>query len=80
VDAIDGFDLGLRAHESPARKVIASDADAGLGLRETADRLDLGFVPVGEQPVRVLANPDRMAKDGVRELEAALADVSSAQR
>ncbi|ELZ22156.1 molybdopterin biosynthesis protein [Natrinema limicola] len=74
-DAIDGYDLGLRAHESPARKVIAGDADAGLGLRETADRLDLGFVPLGEQPVRVLANPDRTAKDGVRELEAALADV-----
>jgi len=77
VDAIDGYDLGLRAHESPARKVIAGDADAGLGLRETADRLDLGFVPIGEQPVRVLANPDRTAKEGVRELEAALADVPS---
>ncbi|MFA9502181.1 molybdopterin biosynthesis protein [Natrinema sp. H-ect1] len=78
VDAIDGFDLGLRAHESPARKVIAGDADAGLGLRETADRLDLGFVPIGEQPVRALANPDRTEKAGVRELEAALSDVSSA--
>ncbi|OLZ39660.1 molybdenum cofactor biosynthesis protein MoeA [Natrinema saccharevitans] len=80
VDAIDGFDLGLRAHESPARKVIAGDADAGLGLRETADRLDLGFVPLGDQPIRVLANPDRTEKEGVRELEAALSDVSSAQR
>ncbi|WP_226039442.1 molybdopterin biosynthesis protein [Natrinema sp. DC36] len=80
VDAIDGFDLGVRAHESPARKVIAGDADAGLGLRETADRLDLGFVPLGEQPVRVLANPDRTEKEGVRELERVLADVLSAQR
>ncbi|WP_226480659.1 molybdopterin biosynthesis protein [Natrinema amylolyticum] len=80
VDAIDGFDLGLRAHESPARKVIDGDADAGLGLRETADRLDLGFVPLGEQPVRVLANPDRTEKDGVSELERALEDVSSQQR
>ncbi|PCR89117.1 molybdopterin biosynthesis protein [Natrinema ejinorense] len=76
VDAIDGFDLGLRAHESPARKVIAGDADAGLGLRETAERLDLGFVPLGEQPVRVLANPDRTEKEGVRELERALEGVS----
>ncbi len=67
-DAIDGFDLGLRAHESPARKVIAGDADAGVGLRDTADRLDLGFVPIGEQPVRVLATPDRTDKDGVRAL------------
>ncbi|WP_435552907.1 molybdopterin biosynthesis protein [Natrinema sp. CGMCC1.2065] len=74
VDAIDGFDLGLRAHESPARKVIAGDADAGLGLRETADRLDIGFVPLGEQSVFVLANPDRTEKEGVRELEAALSD------
>ncbi|AEH36755.1 molybdopterin biosynthesis protein [Halopiger xanaduensis] len=74
VDAIDGFDLGLRAHESPARKVIAGDADAGLGLRETAERLDLDFVPVGTQPVRVVANPDRTDKAGVRDLERVLAD------
>ncbi|QSX00237.1 molybdopterin biosynthesis protein [Haloterrigena alkaliphila] len=73
-ESIDGFDLGLRAHESPARKVIAGDADVGLGLAETADRLDLGFVSLGEQPVRVLANPDRTEKAGVRELAAALAE------
>ncbi|SEH12325.1 putative molybdopterin biosynthesis protein [Natronorubrum sediminis] len=71
-DAIDGFDLALRAHESPARKVIGGDADAGLGLRETADRLDLAFVPVDSEPVRVLANPDRVDTESVRELEAAL--------
>ncbi len=77
VDSIVGFDLGLRAHESPARKVIADEADAGLGLRETADRLDLGFVSLGSQPVRVLANPDRLEKPGVGELEDALADVAN---
>ncbi|MDG5761508.1 molybdopterin biosynthesis protein [Natronococcus sp. A-GB1] len=77
VDSIVGFDLGLRAHESPARKVIADEADAGLGLRETADRLDLGFVSLGTQPVRVLANPDRLEKPGVEELEAALDDVAN---
>ncbi|WP_339102339.1 molybdopterin biosynthesis protein [Haloterrigena salinisoli] len=71
-EAIDGFDLGLRAHESPARKVIAGDADVGLGLRATAERLDLGFVSVDQQPVRVLANPDRTGKESVRELAAAL--------
>ncbi|MXV64462.1 molybdopterin biosynthesis protein [Natronorubrum sp. JWXQ-INN-674] len=75
-EAIEGFDLGLRAHESPARKVIAGDADVGLGLRQTAERLDLGFVSIGEQPVRVLANPDRTAKPGVRELATALEDVA----
>ncbi|MDG5818366.1 molybdopterin biosynthesis protein [Natronococcus sp. A-GB7] len=77
VDSIVGFDLGLRAHESPARKVIADEADAGLGLRETADRLDLGFVSLGTQPVRVLANPDRLEKPGVGELENALDDVAN---
>ncbi|APW97753.1 molybdopterin biosynthesis protein [Halobiforma lacisalsi AJ5] len=72
VEAIDGFQVALRAHESPARKVIAGEADAGLGLAETADRLDLEFVPLGDQRVRVLANPDRVEKAGVRELERAL--------
>ncbi len=72
VEAIDGFDLGLRAHESPARKVLAGDADAGLVLGETADRLGLGFVPLGEQDVRVLAHPDRLEKPGVAELVAVL--------
>ncbi|MFC4248126.1 molybdopterin biosynthesis protein [Natribaculum luteum] len=72
VSAIDGFELGLRAHESPARKVIDGEADAGLGLRETAERLDLGFVPLGEQEVQVLVDPDRREKPGVRELEAVL--------
>ncbi|ELZ19545.1 molybdopterin biosynthesis protein MoeA/LysR substrate binding-domain-containing protein [Haloterrigena salina JCM 13891] len=71
-ESIDGFDLGLRAHESPARKVIAGEADVAIGLRETADRLDLGFVSVDEQPVRALANPDRTGKASVRELAAAL--------
>ncbi|WIV68231.1 molybdopterin biosynthesis protein [Natrialbaceae archaeon AArc-T1-2] len=72
VEAIDGFDLGLRAHESPARRVIAGEADVALGLRETADRLDLGFVRLGDQDVRALANPDRLEKPGVRELREAL--------
>ncbi|MFC6716424.1 molybdopterin biosynthesis protein [Natrialbaceae archaeon GCM10025810] len=67
-ESIEGYDLGLRAHESPARTVAAGDAHAGLGLRETADRLDLAFVPLGDQPVRILANPDRLEKAGVREL------------
>jgi len=73
-DAIDGFDLAVRAHESPARKVIDGAADAGLGLRETAERLDLEFVSLGEEPVRVLADPDRAEKPGVADLEAVLTE------
>jgi putative molybdopterin biosynthesis protein len=73
VDAIDGFELTVKAVESPARKVEAGDADAGLGLRATADRLGLGFVPLGEQSVVVHANPDRVEKPGVQALDGALA-------
>jgi len=66
--AIDGFELTARAHESPPRRVLAGKADAGIGLRATAAKLDLGFVPVGTQAVRVLAAPDRAEKPAVREL------------
>jgi putative molybdopterin biosynthesis protein len=67
-DAVDGYDLTVKAFESPARKVAAGSADAGLGLRATAERLGLGFVSLGEQDVRVLAAPERRPKDGVEEL------------
>ncbi len=72
VDAIDGFELAVRAHESPARKVAAGGADAGVGLRASAEKLGLGFVPLGEQRVRVHGNPDRTEKTGVTELITAL--------
>jgi putative molybdopterin biosynthesis protein len=75
--AIDGWDLSARAHESPARKVAAGDADAGVGLGSTAEALGLGFVPLGEQVVRVHANPDRTGKEGVQALEEAIHDVDS---
>ena len=71
-ETIAGYGLTVRAFESPARKVIAGDADAGLGLRETAERLDCGFVSLGEQSVVVRAAPDRTDRDAVRELAAAL--------
>jgi putative molybdopterin biosynthesis protein len=74
VESIDGFELAAKAHESPARKVAAGQADAGLGLRATAAKLGLDFVPVGTETVRVLANPDRVDKAGVRDLDAALDD------
>jgi putative molybdopterin biosynthesis protein len=72
VGSIDGFDLAVRAHESPARRVASGSADAGLGLRATAERLDLGFVPLGEEVVRVLANPDRTGKSGVEAFRSVL--------
>lgn len=72
VEAIDGFELAARAHESPARKVAAGDADAGLGLRATAEKLGLGFVSLGEERVSVLGNPDRVEKPGVEHLREAI--------
>jgi putative molybdopterin biosynthesis protein len=71
VDEIEGFEAGVRAHESPAQRVLSGKADAGLGLRATAESLGLGFVPLGHETVRVLANEARSEKPGVR----ALADV-----
>ncbi|MFC7174684.1 substrate-binding domain-containing protein [Haloplanus litoreus] len=72
IDAIDGYDLTVKGFESPARKVIGGAADVGLGLRATADTLDCGFVPLGTESVRVLANPDRTNKPGVEALRSAL--------
>jgi putative molybdopterin biosynthesis protein len=78
LDAIDGFDRTRRAHESPARLVASGAADAGLGLRATAARLDLRFVPLGEQRVRALVNPDRAGKPGVEALKAAIVNAADA--
>ncbi|MFC6903870.1 molybdopterin biosynthesis protein [Halalkalicoccus tibetensis] len=71
-ERIDGYELTVRAQESPARKVAADGADAGLGLRATAEKLGLGFVSLGEERVTVLANPDRMEKPGVERLREVL--------
>ena len=72
VEAIDGFEFAVRAHESPARKVLAGEADAGLGLRSTAEALGTGFVPCGTERVRVFAAEGRREKPGVRRLERAI--------
>jgi molybdenum cofactor synthesis domain-containing protein len=72
-DAVDGYAFAVRAHESPARKVLAGAADAGPGLRATAETLEMGFVPCGEETVRVLASEDRVEKPGVQRLEDAVA-------
>jgi len=80
-DAIDGYSLTVKGFESPPRTVLAGDADAGLGLRATADALGCGFVSLGSESVRVLANPARTDKPGVESLrsilDAHLADVAS---
>jgi len=73
-DSIDGYGLTRRAHESPARIVDAGAADVAVGLRATTRALGLGFVSLGTQRVRVVANPDRADKPGVRDLAAAIAD------
>ncbi|MWG34133.1 molybdopterin biosynthesis protein [Halomarina oriensis] len=73
VSAIDGFEAGRRAHESPPRAVLSGHADVALGLRVTAETLGLGFVPVGEETVRVLGNPARTEKSGVGAFSAQVA-------
>ncbi|WP_423999005.1 molybdopterin biosynthesis protein [Haloarcula salina] len=74
---IEGYGLTAKAHESPARKVRDGDADAGLGLRTTATKLGLGFVPLGTQSVRVLAAPDRREKPSVAGFESTLDDLEA---
>ena len=77
VEAIDGFEFAVRAYESPARKVIEGQADVGLGLEATAERLGGAFVSCGEEPVRVFASESRRGKPGVEALASALDDVGS---
>jgi molybdenum cofactor synthesis domain-containing protein len=76
-DAIDGYGIAVRAHESPARKVLTGDADVGLGLRATAETLGMGFVPCGTERVTVVADEKRADKDGVKRLAEAIEDADS---
>ena len=71
-DSIEGFGLARRAHESPARNVLEGDADAGLGLRATAEKLDMGFVPCGEERVTVVVSEKRRGKPGVEAIKHAI--------
>jgi putative molybdopterin biosynthesis protein len=71
-EAISGYELATRGHESPARRVADGVVDVGLGLESTADRPGLGFVPLGTDRVAVVAAQDRRDKPGVRDLERAL--------
>jgi molybdenum cofactor synthesis domain-containing protein len=71
-DEIEGYGVGLHGHESPARAVARGDADVGLGLRASASALDLDFLALDTQPVRVVVTGDRAEKPGVENLEAVL--------
>jgi putative molybdopterin biosynthesis protein len=71
---IDGYERTLPGLESPARAVADGTADAGLGLRATADALDLDFVALGSEPVTAFANPDRLGNAGVETLRELLDD------
>jgi putative molybdopterin biosynthesis protein len=73
-DRIDGYDLTVKAHESPARAVLVGKADVGLGLRATAESLGLDFVSLGHERVVLHAAADRVDKPAVSELADALAD------
>jgi molybdopterin molybdotransferase/putative molybdopterin biosynthesis protein len=66
---ITGYNRTANAYESPARSVAAGDADAGLGLRVTAERLGLDFLQLGTERVRVRANPDRTEKSSVKRIQ-----------
>jgi Periplasmic molybdate-binding protein/domain len=72
VEAIDGFERTVKGVESPARRVADGRCAVGLGLRETADRLDLDFVSLGTQQVTIYAAADRTAKESVKQLRSAL--------
>ena len=73
-DRIDGYGLTVRAFESPARKVLSGEADVGLALRETAERLDCGFVSLGDQSVVLRASPERADRRPVTEVADMLSD------
>ncbi len=72
--SIDGYERTVNGIRSPAQRVANGTAAVGLGLRFTADRLTLGFVPIGEQSLELIVNPDRRSKAGVRALESVLAE------
>ncbi|ERH02985.1 MAG: molybdenum cofactor synthesis domain protein [Halonotius sp. J07HN6] len=72
VGAIDGFERTVKGVESPARRVADGRCAVGVGLRATADRLDLDFVSLGTQPVTIYAAADRTAKESVNQLRSAL--------
>ena len=76
--AIDGYETTVSGIESPARRVADERAAVGLGLRATADRHGLGFVSIDTQSVRLLGNPDRLAKPAIDTVQLAVEALPSA--
>ena len=70
--AIDGYDRIGPGLESPVLAVEAGEADAGLGLRASAEARGLGFVGLGRQHVELVAAGGRRDKPGVRALRGVL--------
>ncbi|MEF8773085.1 MAG: molybdenum cofactor synthesis domain-containing protein, partial [Halobacteriales archaeon] len=71
---VDGYERPVNGYMTPAKRVESGDAAAGLGLRFTAESLDVDFVPVAEQPVQVVAAADRLPKPGTERLAEVLAE------
>ena len=65
--------IETRSFESPARRVVAGDADAGVTLAETAADLDVTFVSLGTERVEIVAASDRVEKTGIQILRDRLA-------
>ncbi|MFB6128738.1 MAG: molybdopterin biosynthesis protein [Halorhabdus sp.] len=74
VDPASLATVAVQGVESPARRVARGDADAGLALRATAADLDLPFLSLGTQRIRVVAAPERRSKPSVETLAETLDD------
>jgi molybdate-binding protein len=75
-EAVSGPSVEL--HLDVALAVATGEADAGLGLRSAATRLDLDFVPFAWEPFQVATT--RVESGGVQPLLDALAQPSVAER
>ncbi len=62
----------VRGAASPAHRVASGDADAGLCTRGHAAGTNTEFVRFGHNRVRLVANPERTDKAGMRALDGAL--------
>jgi len=67
---LDG--TAVRGAASPVHRVAAGDADAGLCTRGHAAGTNTEFVRFGHNRIRLVANPERTEKEGMRALERAL--------